>query len=529
MQRAAVACSKLTQAHPDYAAGWATAARIALAMARPVVALDLVGRALALDPYDARYLVLKAATLRSAGMLSQADDAAASAAGLCGSDPAAYDDLGNFYIATGAFHDALRCCTRAVDLAPRSANLRFNRATVLRIVGKLEEAEDEYDRLLAIKPNEYEACYNRSELRRQSPKRNHVAELESLVAAGIPHARGEVFVRHALAKELEDMGFFERSFGHLLHGADLRRRHIHYDVQRDIDTVGWIESALPAERLRAPASGHSSREPIFIVGMPRTGTTLLERCLARHPQIFAAGELPHFANALTAAALALRNAARLSRQELVAVSAQIDMNALGAAYLAQTGPIARQRTHFIDKLPLNYLYCGLIHLAFPDARIVHLTRHPMATCYAVYKTLFKDAYPFSYEFGDLARYYAGYRRLMRHWHSAMPGVILDVSYEGMVTDLERQIRRVLAYCGLEWHDACLEFHNNPNPTATASAAQVRQPLYSSSMHLWERYATQLEPLRELLVANGIPEWELSRQHSANNDGAHQHPDDLRHA
>ncbi len=519
MQQAAVACSELTQAHPEYSPGWAAAARIALALKNPPVALGLVGRALALAPDDARYLVLKAAALRAAGMHPEANEAAASAARRCGSDPAAYEELGNFYIATGAFQDALRCCSRAVELAPLSANLRFNRATVLRIVGDLEEAEAEYDRLLAIKPDEYEGYFNRSHLRRQSPGRNHVRELEPLVAAGIPHPRGEVFIRHALAKELEDIGLFERSFDHLRRGADSRRRHINYDVQRDVDTVGWIESAFGASRLRAPASGHPSTKPIFIVGMPRTGTTLLERCLARHPEVLAAGELPHFANALTAAALAHKNAAHLSRQDLIAASAQIDMKALGEDYLARTGPIAPERSHFIDKLPLNYLYCGLIHLAFPEAHIIHLTRHPMAACYAVYKTLFKDAYPFSYEYSELARYYAGYRELMWHWHAAMPGVIVDVSYEALVLDLELQIRRVLVCCGLEWHAACLEFHKNPNPTTTASAAQVRQPLYSSSIHLWERYARQLEPLRELLVAHGIPEWELLSQRAPNKDGS----------
>ncbi len=507
--QAALACRELTQQHPHYAPGWALAARIALQMAQPAAALELVGRAVALEPQEARYLLLSAVALRATDRPADADHAAALASGRCGEDPIAWDELGSYHVAAAAFPEALRCYTRAVELEPKNARWHFNRATVLRIVGDLAEAECAYDRVLALKPDEYEAWYNRSDLRRQTPERNHVAALEALLEAGIAHPRGEVFVRYALARELEDIGEYARAFGHLRRGASLRRRHITYAVEQDLDTVGWIEAALPAELLARPSTGHPSRAPIFIVGMPRTGTTLLERCLGQHPEILAAGELPHFANALTAAALAHRKAARLSRQDLIATAPQLDLRALGEDYLSRCRPQAHTRAHFIDKLPLNYLYCGLIHRALPAARIIHLTRHPLASCHAMYKTLFKDAYPFSYDFDDLARYYAGYRSLMRHWHAAMPGVILDVSYEGLVGDLKSELRRVLAYCGLEWHDACLEFHRNPNPSATASASQVRQPLYASSLHLWEHYATELKPLYERLRANGIAEAELN--------------------
>jgi hypothetical protein len=160
-------------------------------------------------------------------------------------------------------------------------------------------------------------------------------------------------------------------------------------------------------------------------------------------------------------------------------------------------------------MPLNYLYCGLIHSALPQARIIHVTRHPMATCYAMYKTLFKDAYPFSYDLREIARYYGAYRRLMRFWHAEFPRAVLDVSYEDLVAHFEPEIRRVIAHCGLDWDSACIDFHRNPNPTATASAAQVRRPLYDSSIRLWEHYAKELEPLRAMLIAEGIPERELS--------------------
>ena len=506
---AALACKALTEEYPEYPPGWVSACHVALALGNADKAVGYARHALTLAPESARLLVLKAVALRVAGAYAEAEAAATAAANLCGSDAAAYDELGNYHTAAGAFRKALRCFTRAVDLVPKSAAFRFNRATLLRIVGDLEEAECEYDRVIALNPDEYEAYYNRADLRRQSAERNHIAELEVARAAAARHPRGEVLVGYALAKELEDLGDYRRSFEQLSRAAALRRKHIDYDVARDVATVDWIEAAFPPERLRASDVGEPSSGPIFIVGMPRSGTTLLERVLGQHSDVCAAGELPHFANALTAAARTVSGVQGLSRRELVAASANVDFRALGADYLARTRPLTEHRARFVDKLPLNYLYCGLIHMALPNARILHLTRHPMAVCYAVYKTLFKDAYPFSYDLGELARYYSAYRRLMRYWHSALPGVILDVSYEALVGNLELEVRRVLTYCGLDWQPACADFHRNPNPTATASAAQVRRPLYVSSVDLWKRYERELEPLRAMLISAGIPEGELS--------------------
>jgi len=505
---AALACKSLTGAHPEFAPGWASGALVALALGNPRKAIEYADRALALAPDDARFLVLKARALHAGGAHAEATRIAAAAASRCGSDAAAHQALGSFYTATGSFEAALNSFTRAVELEPTASIHRFNRAAALRIVGRLEEAEREYDQVIADDPRDWEAYYNRADLRRQTPDRNHVLELETLAAHGFSHPRAEVLVRYALAKELEDLAEYSRSFAHLRSAAQLRRRHIVYDVERDVATVTWIEAAFTPQRLRTAAPGDPSTEPIFIVGMPRTGTTMVERILGRHPQVFAAGELPHFADALTAAATAARSAQSLSRRDLIEASSQIDFEALGSDYLARTRPATGHTPRFTDKLPLNYLYCGLIHLSLPNARIVHLTRHPMATCYAIYKTLFKDAYPFSYDLRELACYYAAYRRLMRHWHAALPGIILDVSYESLVNDPQAESKRLLAHCGLAWDPICADFHRNPNPTATASAAQVRRPLYDTSVRLWTHYERELEPLRTLLIEAGIAAREL---------------------
>jgi len=208
-------------------------------------------------------------------------------------------------------------------------------------------------------------------------------------------------------------------------------------------------------------------------------------------------------------ALALMDAVRrasgrdkVPRRELVALSATLDFASLGRDYLERARAVAGAG-RFIDKMPLNYLYCGLIRRALPQATIIHMTRHPMAAGYAMYKTLFKDGYPFSYDLADIARYYIAYRRLMDHWRSTMPGGIYDLSYEALVADQAGETRKLLAYCGLEWEDACAEFHRNPSASTTASASQVRRPIYDSSVAQWRHYEAQLVPLRDALEAAGI--------------------------
>ena len=187
---------------------------------------------------------------------------------------------------------------------------------------------------------------------------------------------------------------------------------------------------------------------------------------------------------------------------MVARSANLDFPALGRAYLECTRQGVGTPKRITDKMPLNYLYCGLIHRALPNAKIVHLTRHPMAACYAMYKTLFKDAYPFSYDLEEIGRYYVAYRRLMDHWQASMPGVIHEVSYEALVTDQRGQTAKLLDFCGLDWQDACIEFHRNAAATTTASAVQVRQPLYRTSLSQWRHYERELQPLAKTPAGSG---------------------------
>jgi tetratricopeptide (TPR) repeat protein len=468
-------------------------------------ALGCIDRALSIEPHDAAMLIKQAQCLLALGRLPEACEAAAAAQLKAPPDPVLYDALGSLFSRANDQQRALSAYDRAVTLAPNNPHFIFNRATVYRFLGRLAEAEADYDRVIALKPADYEAYANRSELRTQSADANHIGELEALIAQGIADWRGDVQVRYALAKEYEDIGDHSRSFQHLRQGAKKRREHMRYDIAVDLATVDWIMEAFqaaPSESAPHPLPAPSD-DPIFIVGLPRSGTTLVDRILGSHSKVYSAGELDHFALCIVDAARRRSGGAPLPRRELIARSAHLDFPALGREYLDRARHVAAGAVRFTDKMPLNYLYCGLIRRALPNAKIVHVARRPMAACYAMYKTLFKDGYPFSYDLGEIGRYYVGYRRLMDHWQTTMPAVIYPLSYEALVADQLGETRKLLDFCGLEWEDSCVEFHRNPSPTTTASAAQVRRPLYDSSVSQWRHYAAELAGLSSLLSAAGI--------------------------
>jgi tetratricopeptide (TPR) repeat protein len=507
LKSAAALCQRLTAEFPDFLPGWHSGSFLALHRGQFALAMEMIKRALRDAPSEPRYLLQYARCSSAQRRLPESIESAAAAEQAAAGDHQLLDAIGSFYTSIGEHRRASEAYSQAIKLDPSRALYWFNRGTVLRFLGKIDEAEQSYDRAITLRPDDCEAYSNRSELRRQTPERNHIEALAQLLERGIPNWRGEVQIRYALAKEYEDIEQYSHSWRHLESGAHLRRKHLQYDVRGDVDTVDWIIEAFPQAPTQ-PIGGCPSGEPLFIVGLPRSGTTLVERILGSHSEVYAAGELNHFAAALVSGVLTRTGSRSLPRPQLIAASRDLDFAALGSDYLGRTRPATSERRHFTDKMPLNYLYCGLIRRALPNARIVHITRNPMASCYAMFKTLFKDGYPFSYDLSEIAQYYAGYRRLMEHWHQSMPGVIHDISYERLVRDYENECRGLLAACGLEWQDSCLEFHRNPTSTTTASASQVRRPLYDSSLAQWRHYEEQLGGLRAQLLSAGIDASEL---------------------
>lgn len=494
-------CQRLNCLYPDYAYGWYLASYLSRKARRFDDALQAIDRALQLS-YADRYQLHKVKCLLEAGDVAGATAAVAIIKDRTFDAAVVHGDLGAQLHLLGDHAAALVHFTRAVELDGGNAEFHFNRAAVQRFLGDAAGAEASFDAVIALEPEEFEAYNGRARLRTQTPQRNHVAELREVLARTRSPV-GLAQLHYALAKELEDLGDFEGAFASLRQGAEVKRRHMQYRVDTDLGIIAKICEVYGAGMFDGHITGCDSSEPIFILGMPRTGTTLVERILGSHSSVYSAGELGNFSVELVRLARRATGGAPASRLEFVARTAELDFRALGEAYIASTRPLRDGSPYFIDKLPFNFLYAGLIHLAMPRAKIINVQRHPMDTCYAVYSQLFKDAYPYSYDLDELGRYYVAYERLMRHWNEVMPGVIHTVRYEQVVADVEAQTRRMLEYCGLPWEDQCLDFHHNKRSSTTASALQVRQPIYATSVGRWRNYALQLEPLRAQLARAGI--------------------------
>ena len=496
---ASVAVLALVREHPLDPRPWALMASVHLRADRPDLALVCLEHAVDRARDDAALRIRQGQCLARLGRRSEALAAAAAAESLPRPTAALEDGLGTLYTHCDEPSRALAHHLQAVAMAPTVPDYRYNLATVQRMVGDLGSAEDSLDQVIAAAPRDFAAYLTRADLRRQTPERNHVAALQAcLAAAGLDRA-AEITLRFSLAKELEDLGRYAESFAQTQRGCALQRAASDYDVGADVATMARIVARHDAGALDSGPRGYPTDEPIFVIGLPRSGTTLVESILAAHGDVQAPGELQAFPQACVEAVRALTGGS-VGKQAFVDCALEVDPAQLGRRYLEATRPQTGLRPHFVDKLPLNYLYAGLIHRALPGARIVALERDPMDCCYAMYKTLFTGAYPFSYDLDDLGRYFLAWQRLMQHWRDVLGDALLVVRYEELVADQEGVSRRLLAHCDLAWDSDCLDFHLRRSAVASASAAQVRRPLYATSVGLWRRYEQELAPLARRLAS-----------------------------
>jgi tetratricopeptide (TPR) repeat protein len=498
------ACLRLLALDANHADAYFLLGMIAAAANNMGKARELIDRAIALDATRAEYFAQLARCLALLKLEPEARSAAHRAEELGLESALTVDTVGVVYSRLGEHERAVRCFERAVAAEPANPSYRYNLAASLRFLGRFDAAEQAYEAAIAAAPNMYRAHSALADLKTQTPEANHIERLQALLAAVGENVDGELHLCHALAKESEDLGRYEQAFDYLLRGKAKKRATLNYTIERDRTLFDSLGKLFDSGAAWATEAGCDTDEPIFVVGMPRTGTTLVERILTSHAAVSSAGELQNFGICLKRAAATPSN--QVLDEETLSRGMQVDPGALGRAYLESTRPVTGHVPHFVDKMPLNFFYIGFIHRALPKAKIVCLRRDPLDTCLSNFRQLFAvdfSYYNYAYDIEDTGRYYAMFDRLMAMWSRLLPGKILQLRYERLVEDQEGETRRLLSHCGLPWDPACLAFQNNAAPVATASAVQVRRGLNRDSIGRWRHYESRLGGLRAQLTRAGL--------------------------
>jgi tetratricopeptide (TPR) repeat protein len=444
----------------------------------------------------------KARFLFANGRRADALGAAREAASKAEAQPGLVRELAGVLRDCGQAEEAQACLEQGLALAPDDPAVLYDLAMTEYHLDRADVADVHLAHLLEVAPFHGPGLHLRSALRTQRESSNHVDDLRQRLGDGPAHPRFVAATNYALAKELEDLGQYEESTAALDAGARAYRSTLAYDSDAEMIAHEGIRSALSRETLAALGPGYADEQPVFVIGMPRSGTTLVERILSAHSQLVSIGEFTEFPRryGMSLSEQYVRDTSRTPTQ----ASLDIDFAALGKAYCVAARELAGPAPGFVDKLPYNFLYCGYILTALPNAKLIHLTRHPLDTCYAVYKTLFFGAYSFSYDLDELASYYISYYRLMAHWRTVLDGRILDVAYEDLVREPEAQVRRIIDWCGLAWEPSVLDFHQQQGASMTASAMQVRRPVYTDSIGSWHRAEGRFASIKARFESAGIP-------------------------
>jgi len=410
--------------------------------------------------------------------------------------------LAAIYEQAGKTEQAVVAYERLLSEFPKMHVARYLLANLLKAQGKLEQATEHYRKIHAQRPDYTQAHFTYSGIHKyRDAGDRQLAEMLELYAQDGLAAEGRTQLAFALAKAFEDLRDFPRAFEYLKAGNDLRYAKYQYGIEGDqalFDNIIETFSKEALERLQAAGRmpGNTSERPIFIVGMPRSGTTLVEQILSSHSDVFPGGELDYLYSLGARLFMGEENGYKF--RALDSYEPEL-FESMGQGYLEQIGRLNGQARRVTDKMPLNFMMTGLIHLALPQAKIIHCVRDPRDICLSIYKQNFTtENYRFAYDLRTVGQWCNLYRRLMRHWQQVLPGKIYDIEYELLTHDPEAEIRKLLAACGLEWQDACLQFDKADSMVKTASFYQVRQPMYTSSVQLWQRYEPFLGPLLEEL-------------------------------
>jgi len=415
--------------------------------------------------------------------------------------PKYLDMAGTVYTEIGMPAKAWPLYQKACALQPEISLFRANLASCAVYVGEIDIAKEAFTKLLRNNPAHQRNHYQLSRVERAKDSR-HIEQMETILReTNLPPDRN-IFMHYALGKEYEDLQQWDKAFDHFKQAGDAAFGISKYDVEDDIAIIDKMIEVCDAAWLDGDlAPPIDDKTPLFIVGLPRTGTTLTERIIASHSKVQSVGETEFIQ-------MVMRRESKVETIDkmtpaIIESVADKDISLIRGGYLDAIRYRLDHEPIFIDKLPFNVLYLGFIAKAWPDQPIVLMKRNPMDACFSMYKQVFTWAYKYSYSLDTLGRYYIAYERLCEHWRKLLGGRLIEVQYEQLVSDQETQTRRLLDRLGLEFEEACLNFEKNAAPTATASSVQVREKVHTGSVLRWKRYETQLESLRKQLEAAGI--------------------------
>lgn len=491
------ALRKAMNQNSNYLEAYDNLANVYIAQKKDTEALRVLGDALKVDPTHVPTLVITARTQTRRGAHGLAEQAARHALKQDPEHAEALTVLGQILHETDRYDEALEVLEKALNANPENPEALNFYGVALKSVGRLDESREFILKALKRNPGMFGAYANLNDLIDFSKDEGEelFQRIDSIFkAAKNPEADHFLALHFAYAKALDDRGEHERALQHYVTGGKMKRAQLNYD---EADTHGFfdkIRAAFPKEAFEnRKFEGLSDDRPVFIVGMPRSGSTLVEQILSSHPDVYGAGEVKYLSMAL--GRVRDRFPSLPKYPDMMAKITPAQMELVANHYLKMLTATSGDAKRVTDKLLTNYFFAGLIHLLFPNAKIINTRRDPVDTCLSGFTKLFKDDMPHSYDLGELGRYYGKYAEIMDHWNEVLPeGVLITVQYEDVVADTEKEAKRLIEFLGLPWDDKCVDFHKSDRPVKTASVAQVRKPIYNTSVKRWKKYGDGLQPL-----------------------------------
>lgn len=494
-EQAEHAIRKAIVQNPRYVEAHNNLAAIYFAEDRDVDALRQLSEALKVDASNSRSLLLTARIQSRRQTYALAEQACRSVLAAEPNNAEALTVLGSIKHELDQFDEALDLLSQAVAIDPPSPEAFYFYGVCLKSVGRLDEAKEYLLKSLDINGSMYGAYANLNDLVDFSKEKALFKKIgQILEEVEDPRTPSMLPLHFAYGKALEDNKQYEKALSHYITGGQMKRTQLNYAEDEIFRFFADIKAAFPADIFKnRPFQGISDDRPLFIVGMPRSGSTLVEQIVSSHKDVYGAGEVKHFAQALHR--LRDRFPALSRFPAMVEEMGQKQYEILANGYLEALTRPAGDARRVTDKLLTNYFFVGILHLIFPNAKFINTRRNPVDTCLSGFTKLFKDDMPHSYDLGELGRYYRQYDALMQHWENVLPeGTIKVVEYEQVVADTDTSARELIDFIGLDWDDACLAFHKSKRPVKTASVAQVRKPIYKTSVERWKKYGSALQPL-----------------------------------